>query len=242
MTNSTKRVVYFLHGLLSSAHYHFAPQLEAWKNELTLVPIDLPGHGNCQVNAGPSYFDLALRYSTGVINRFGRGDIIAASMLGGPVAVRCARARPDLVSRLVLAGFVPDVPQDAFLLWLEGFRRLADENIKLAEWYEQVHGRRWKETLEYFIEDVERRYPEDIRVTSQMLSDLQAPVLITNGSLKSNERNAALHADALGHRVCGRVIEGAGHIPSRDCPEEFNVAVEAFWRKTAVVSDFAVQR
>jgi pimeloyl-ACP methyl ester carboxylesterase len=242
MTKHPQSVLYFLHGLLSSAHYHFAPQVEAWKEEFTIIPVDLPGHGNCQLDAQPRYFATALRYTLGIMNRFGPGHVVAASMLGGPVAVRCALERHDLVSSLVLTGFVPGVPQDVFALWLDGFKRLAAENPHLAQWYEQMHGARWRKTLEQFENDVQNRYSEDICVTSSMLRQLQPPTLIANGSLKSNERDTALNAAQLGPAIRGQLIEGAGHIPSRDCPQEFNAAIRAFWKEIAVVPEAAAQK
>jgi pimeloyl-ACP methyl ester carboxylesterase len=242
MAKGPQSVVYFLHGLLSSAHYHFAPQVEAWKEELTIIPIDLPGHGHCQLDAQPRYFATALRYALGIMKRFGPGHVVAASMLGGPVAVRCALERPDLVSSLVLAGFVPGIPQDVFTVWIDGFKRLAAENPHLAQWYDQMHGRRWQDTLEQFENDVQNHYSEDICVTGSMLGKLQPPTLIANGTLKSSERAAALDAAQLGPAIRGRLIEGAGHIPSRDCPQEFNAVVRAFWEETAVVPEATVQR
>lgn len=241
MTKNPQPVLYFLHGLLSSAHYHFAPQIEAWKAKCTIIPIDLPGHGHCQMDAPPRYFATTLRYTMGIMKRFGPGHVFAASMLGGPLAVRCALERPDLVKSLVLAGFVPDVPQEVFALWLDGFKRLAAENPHLAQWYEQMHGARWRQTLEQFEKDVQGHYSEDVCVTGPMLHQLQTPVLIANGSLKSNERDTALNAARFGPAIRGRVIEGAGHIPSRDCPEAFNAGVRAFWEEITVEPEVAAQ-
>lgn len=241
MSKEPRPVLYFLHGLLSSAHYHFAPQVEAWREEYTVIPIDLPGHGHCQVDAGPRYFATALRYTLGVMNRFGPGHVVAASMLGGPLAVRCALERPELVRTLVLAGFVPGVPQDVLSLWIDGFKRLAEENPHLAHWYEQMHGPRWRQTLEQFDRDVRDHYEEDALVTADMLGRLRTPTLIVNGSEKSSERETAVNAAEFGPAVRGRMIEGAGHIPSRDRPEEFNSAVRAFWKEAAVDREAAAQ-
>jgi len=242
MKSERRPIVYFLHGLLSSAHYHFASQVEAWKEDLTLVPIDLPGHGHCKLDAPPRYFATALSYTLGVMNRFGPGHVVAASLLGGPVAVRSALQRPDLVRSLTLTGFVPDLPQGVFAIWVDGFKRLAAENQHLARWYDQMHGGRWTATLDRFEEDVKNYYAEDVCVTGLMLGQLRAPTLIANGSLKSNERTTALNAAQYGPAVRGSVIEGAGHIPSRDCPQEFNVAVRAFWEEVGVEPEVAVQK
>ena len=233
MTGNGQQIVYFLHGLLATAHDHFGPQLRAWKEELAVVPVDLPGHGRCPLDANPRCVAKAVSYALAVMSRFGPGHVIAASYLGSPVAVRSALQRPDLVKSLVLTGFAPDVPQEIFALWLESFGRLADENDKLTHWYEQTHGSRWPETLAAYTEDVRERYDEDVRVTWKMLSMLQRPALIANGAVKSNERDAATEAARLGPNVRGQVIQGAGHIPGCDRPEEFNQVVRAFWEETA---------
>ena len=233
MTGNCQQRVYFLHGLLATAHHHFGPQLRAWKEELAVVPVDLPGHGDCPLDATPRYVSTAVRYALAVMSRFGPGHVVAASYLGSPVAVRSALERPDLVQSLVLTGFAPDVPQEVFALWLESFSRLASENAELTQWYEQTHGSRWRETLAAYTDDVRDRYDDDLWVTSKMLSMLQSPALIANGAVKSNERDAAIEAASLGPNVRGYVIQDAGHIPGCDRPEEFNRVVRAFWEETA---------
>ena len=233
MTGNCQQRVYFLHGLLATAHIHFGPQLRAWKEELAVVPVDLPGHGDCPLDANPRFVATAVRYALAVMDRFGPGHVIAASYLGSPVAVRSALQRPDLVQSLVLTGFAPGVPQHVFALWLESFSRLAAENNQLTQWYEQTHGARWTETLAAYTGDVQERYDEDVCVSPNMLSMLQRPALIANGAVKSNERDAATGAANLGPNVRGHVIQDAGHITGCDRPEEFNQIVRAFWEETA---------
>ncbi|HEU4769728.1 MAG TPA: alpha/beta hydrolase [Pyrinomonadaceae bacterium] len=233
MTGNGRQIVYFLHGLLATAHHHFGPQLRAWKDELTVVPLDLPGHGRCPIDAKQRYTATAVSYTIAIMNRFGPGHVIAASYLGGPVAVQSALQRPDLVRSLVLTGFVPDVPREIFALWLDGFSRLATEKPELTQWYEETHGSRWPETLAAYNDDVRERYDEGVSVTTQMLNKLQSPVLIANGVEKSNERAAATDTARFGPRVRGQVIENAGHIPGTDNPDEFNRIVRAFWEETA---------
>jgi pimeloyl-ACP methyl ester carboxylesterase len=103
----------------------------------------------------------------------------------------------------------------------------------LTQWYEQTHGSRWQETLAAYTGDVRERYAEALCVTSEMLGMLERPALIANGAVKSNERAAATDAANLGPNMRGQVIEGAGHIPGCDRPEEFNRVVRAFWEETA---------
>jgi pimeloyl-ACP methyl ester carboxylesterase len=227
-------VVYFLHGLLQTAHHHFGPQLRAWKDEMTLVPVDLPGHGRCRVDAQSDYMAHAVEYTLAVMKRFGAGHVLAASYLGGPIGVRCALERSDLVESLVLTGFVHDVPHEIFGAWLDGFGRVAAEQPTLAAWYEQTHGARWRDTFAAYADDVRHRYCERVAVTTGMLGALSTPTLIANGSAKSNERATALAAPQLGSAIRGHIIEDAGHVPATDRPDELNAVVRAFWKEIAV--------
>jgi pimeloyl-ACP methyl ester carboxylesterase len=232
--SSRAPVVYLLHGLLETSYGHFRPQIEAWNQEFRLVPVDLPGHGRCPVDASCPYVEMMRSYVTAVVDRMGPGRVVAASFLGGPVGVRCAAERPDLVTSLVLTGFVPDVPQDVFRGWVQSVITASLASGELVSAYERVHGSRWRSTLETFVAEVDDRYGAGMRVTASMLGRLRRPVLIANGSKKSSERGAAAAAGGLGPHVSGSVIDGAGHIPGRDRPEAFQTVVEQFWRELDV--------
>jgi pimeloyl-ACP methyl ester carboxylesterase len=223
-------VVYLLHGLLGTAYAHFGPQISVWESECSVVPIDLPGHGRCPLDAGEPYFDGALEYTLAIIERFGGGRLVAASHLGGPLAVRVASVRPDLVSCLVLTGFVPQLDRTAFLGLLAGFGTLAAQNPTLAAEYERLHGARWRDTLAAVARNAERDFEGTVHVTSRALARLAPATLICNGSLKSAERSAALEAGTHGPRVSGRVLDGAGHIAGLQDPAAFAAAVADFWR------------
>lgn len=224
--------VYLLHGLLGTGYGHFSGQIRAWEGRYRVVPVDLPGHGRCRLDADPDYLDTALDYVTSVIERFGApARLVAASYLGGPLAVRCATARPDLVESLVLTGFAPGLRRDVFVTLLAGFGPLVDRDPALVAEYDRLHGARWRATLAAFTAHVERAYEETALVRPEALAALDTDTLLINGTLKSVELAAARDAGRFGPRVHGHVIDGAGHIASHDAPDEFNSAVEAFWRK-----------
>lgn len=223
--------VYLLHGLLGTAYGHFGAQIQAWGPGFAVVPVDLPGHGRCRLDAGPGYLDTALGYVLAIVERFGPGHLVAASYLGGPLAVRGAAARPDLVRSLVLTGFAPGVRRDAFLTLLAGFGRLAESDTGLRTEYERLHGPRWRTTLTRFTEHAGQAYETTALVRPDDLAALDVDTLLLNGTLKSVERRAAADARCFGPRVRGHVIAGAGHIASHDAPEEFNRAVAAFWKE-----------
>lgn len=238
MPGEARKPVYFLHGLLGTAYAHFGAQIQRWTGALAPVPVDLPGHGRCRVDAGPGYLDRALEYVTAVVSRFGRGRLVGASYLGGPLAVRLALARPDLVESVVLTGFAPGLDREVFLRWLAGFHTLARDNAELAAEYDRLHGARWRDTLAAYGDDVEYAYDQRVLVRAERLGAIGADVLIVNGSLKSVEREAAQRAAEFGPRVRGVVIDGAGHIASLGYDasdgvdggvDRFAVVVEDFW-------------
>jgi pimeloyl-ACP methyl ester carboxylesterase len=223
------RPVYLLHGLLGTAYAHFGHQIRAW-GPTHVVPVDLPGHGRCPSDAGERYLDRAYDYVTSIMTRFGPGRLVAASYLGGPIAVRIAAQRPDLVTSLVLTGYVPDLARPAFLHLLDGFHLLAAEQPDLAAEYDRLHGTRWKDTLAAYGDDCARR-PDVVLPGPDALAGLGTHTHIVNGSRKSAERSAAERAADLGPRITGVVIEGAGHIVGHDAPSEFTAAVEDFWTR-----------
>jgi pimeloyl-ACP methyl ester carboxylesterase len=220
--------VYLLHGLLGTAYAHFGAQIRAWRPRHRVIPLDLPGHGRCPLDADGAYLDRAGDYVTTVLARFGPGRVVAASYLGGPIAIHVAATRPDLVSSLVLTGFVPGLEQQAFLRMLGGFHVLAAEQPELAAEYERLHGARWKDTLSAYGEDCARQ-PDRVLPGPDVLAGLRVRTHLVNGSHKTAERDAARTAAAIGPRVSGVVIDGAGHIAAHDAPAAFTAAVEAFW-------------
>lgn len=156
---------------------------------------------------------------------------MAASYLGGPLAVRCVGARPDLVTSLVLTGFAPDPDRASFLAQMDGFRQLVAQSPDLSAEYDRLHGIRWQKTLTCFTDHVERRFEDTVLVRSSALVSLAVDVLIVNGDLKQKtvERRAAERQ--WEQRVTGRVVPGAGHLAGHDAPEVFNREVDRFWRE-----------
>lgn len=221
--------VYFLHGLLGTAYGHFGRQITAWSDWARPIPVDLPGHGRCALDAGADYLDVALEYVLALLDRFGPGRIVAASHLGGPLAVRCALRRPDRVTSLVLTGFAPGMDRTVFTTLLAGFHRLTEDDSELAAEYDRLHTGRWRKTLAAFTEHVEQRYESTALIHPETFQDIAAPTLIINGDLKSVERAAARNAGTFGPRVRGVVLTDAGHIASHDAPESFNAEVLSFW-------------
>lgn len=237
MSETGKPIVYLLHGLLGTGHGHFAPQITALRERYRLVPIDLPGHGRCALDAGPAYYDLATDYALALLARFGRGHLVGASYLGGLVAVRMVRRRADLVASLTITGLSPGLPADVITARAGAFEPLAESAPELAQQYEDLHGVRWRETVRQVAADLAERYPTELGVSGAMLGGLGVPVALLNGSLRADERSAAETAGEFGVR--GAVIAGGGHLPGNDRPEEFNQLLIEFWTEHSDHVDLA---
>lgn len=229
----TRDRVYLLHGLLGTSRYHCARQIEAWQSRFDVVPIDLPGHGQSTKDASVPYVEDAVDAVASQIETHGSGHIVAISYLGSAVACRAIPLIPGKVTSVVLAGIVTDIPEEIFKPWTRSFIELADQNPRLREWYERMHGKRWRGTLEAYCEDVDVRYQSAALVRGRAIGDLGVLTLIINGEKKSNERAMAHDAASLAPSVRGCVVPGAGHIVCMEQPDIFNWEVERFWMVAA---------
>lgn len=224
-----KRPLYFMHGLLGTARYHFAAQMDGMPPSSRLLAVDLPGHGSCQVDALPDdYFEQCMAYLVACVDRFGPGHFVAASYLGAPLAFRLAAAQPNKVLSIAALGFVPDLDPPLFATWVQGFFALAQDNPGLRDWYAAHHGERWHRTLEAYRTQIDRDYPASFAISSDLIAGLKVPVLILNGGNKSMEREFAASATRLGNHVSGVVVDGAGHIPSLDRPKQILACLQTF--------------
>lgn len=224
--------VYLLHGLLGSCAAHFAGQMEAWQGRYELIPFDLPGHGASAQDAGRPYYATAVELLAHRMGEHGPGHVIGLSYLGGSVALRCALAHPDLFCSLVLSGYIPEVPETALNTWADAFQVLARQNPSLAQKYERLSGARWERTLKTIRMEIREEYATSIAVRKDMLAELRVPTLLLNGSLRSDERQAAVDMPRYSPLIDAGLVPGAGHIASHDQPDIFNRIVETFWNRT----------
>ncbi len=229
---SSRQLIYVLHGLLGTATAHFGPQIRTWGVERRIVPIDLPGHGRCLLDAQSPYRQQAFDYVHSIIARLGPGHVVAASYLGSPLAIALAHRKPHLISSLILTGFAPQLDAAALQEQLAGFEVLSAQNPQLAAEFDRLHGLRWRETLKAFAMEIQQDPDGGSLTELAMLAELLPATLICNGSHKTLEREAAENARNFGGRIQGRVIQGAGHIASIADPKTFATAAMDFWRST----------
>jgi pimeloyl-ACP methyl ester carboxylesterase len=227
MIDSTR--VYLLHGLLATSYAHFAGPIRRWRDAFQVIPLDLPGHGRCPLDAGRPYYQRCQEYVRAQMASHGPGHVIGASYLGGSVALRLCLAAPEAFRTLVLTGYVPEAPHAVVSRWTESFFGLTERDPTLADSYLRLHGERWRQTLETVLAEISEAYPTAVAVPRDRIAALKVPTLILNGSLKSDERAAAAMLPSTGPHIDAGIVPGAGHMPSHERPELFATMVEHFW-------------
>jgi pimeloyl-ACP methyl ester carboxylesterase len=218
-----------LHGLMGTAASHFGKPIETWRERRRVYPVDLPGHGACKADAPAAYYSRVADWFCKALEKVGPAHVVGASYLGGTLGLLAARRRPDLMRSLVVSGYAAEVPPAAFVAWSASFKLLADANPEMQAAYRQLHGPRWSATLAAVTEDCKASYDTVIAMRWSEIEALPLPVLLANGDLKQNEREAARRYALKVGAISGRIIEDAGHLPMIDRPDAFAAAVEQFW-------------
>ena len=222
----------------------WAAQIEALlaAGHRVLAP-DLPGFGNAALEPGTiAYVD----YAAGLLER--PAAIIGCSF-GGRIALELALARPELVERLVLigaglghwdwsestqAGFaeeeeaiergeLAEAAASQARMWLA-----ADADPAVRELTEVMTIRSYEQQLPLEGE-VKAVWPE--RSAEERLGEIGVPTLVVLGSEDIDDIKAM--ADTLVAGIPGArldTIEGAGHLPSLERPDELNRLLLDFLR------------
>ncbi|MGH3072552.1 MAG: alpha/beta fold hydrolase [Gaiellaceae bacterium] len=214
----------------------WAPQIEALAaaGHRVLAP-DLPGFGHAALEPGTiAYVD----YAAALVD--GAATVVGCSF-GGRVALELALARPDLVERLVLVGAGlghwdwSEAAQAGFAEEEEAIERgelavaaasqarmwlAPDPDPVVRELTEAMTIRSYEQQLP--VEDqVKAVWPE--RSAEDRLGEIGMPTLVVVGSEDLGDIKAMaekLVAGIPGARLA--TIEGAGHLPSLERPDELN--------------------
>lgn len=234
-------------GELRSSYRLLVPALVA--AGFRVAAFDLRGHGDS--DDGFDAFDdaAAARDALSIIAHLGAGRaILAGSSMGAGAAVLAAAERPDAVSGLVLLGpFVRNPPSSrlaglAFRLallkpwgpatWRTYYRSLfptrrPDDFAEHEEaMYRSIlrHWRSFARTTKTSHEPAERALPR-----------VSAPALVVMGGADRDWKDPAAEAAWIGEQLSAEVlvVDGAGHYPMADTPDEVNPAVVAFARRVS---------
>lgn len=220
--------IYVIHGLMGTSVRHFENQIHAWHTSHEVIAIDLPGHGNNQLDAQDPFFDPALRWVREQVRLKGKGHIVGLS-LGASVAIHLALKNPELCESIVLTGYAPAIPTHMTGIMkeqYEAFLSIEENSPEVAKEFMRLHGERWYQTLKAVLKDFTFNYPT---VTLGQIQKLNVPTLVLNGSNEKHERDAVCEMSNSNKIIQAGLIPGAGHTANMEHPEIYNLIVQTFW-------------
>lgn len=211
-----------------------------------VVTMDVRGHGESSTGWSDYSADAVGSDIVALINHLNAGSatIVGTSMAAG-AGVWAAAEAPDRVAGLVLVGpFVRDIP--ASLVQKLMLKALLQRPWGPAAWslyYKSLYPRRQPADLTDYRAALKANLKEPgrfhalrsmanaskARIESR-LTDVHAPVLVVMGSKDPDFPNPAAEARLVAERLSGTVhlIEGAGHYPHAEMPEETAASVLTF--------------
>ncbi len=219
----------------------WGPQLGPLNREHRVVAFDLPGFGAVPLEPGPlSYVDY-------VAERLEAPAAVVCCSFGASIGLELAVTRPELVERLVLIGSGlagwdwSEGAQAGFAEEEEALERgdlegaaaaqarmwLADDaETAVVELVQEMTVRSYELQMPVEVEDV---WPEP-RATTR-LADVRCATLVVVGDRDVPDMLEI--ADVLATSIPGArkaVIEGSGHLPSLERPDELNRLLLDFLR------------
>ena len=235
--------VLLLHAGIADARM-WAPQVEALRDAgHDPVAPDLPGYGDAALE--PPTVDY-VGFAAGRLD--GPATVVGCSF-GGRVALELTVARPELVERLVLVGAGlgawdwSDAAQAGFAEEEEAIERgdlVAAASQQARMWLADDAAPEVRELTETMtLRSYEQQLPLEDQVTSSWpepaaetrLREIAVPTLVVAGSDDLGDIHAIaakLAAEIPGARSV--TIEGAGHLPSLERPDELNRLLLDFLR------------
>src|SRR5215203_4133076 len=216
--------VVMVHGLSGSTHW-WARNLPALARRYRLYLVDLPGFGAMRRLGRQFVLAEAASWLSEWMRAVGleRAHLVGHSM-GGYVAIQLAAGLPELMGRLVLvapAGTPTGRSMLGHLVPLLLTTRYATPAflpVLVRDALRMGPATLWRAARDLLAEDVR----EDLR-------RIEAPTLLVWGerdTLVPPATGDLLRKEIEGSRLL--VIEGAGHVPMFDRPEEFDAALLAF--------------
>lgn len=218
------------------------PQWAAWQTRFALTRLDLRGFGR----SGPSVGSFSHAGDVAaVLDRAGldRACVVGAS-LGALVALDLAAARPERITRLVLAD--PPLPGHAWSEEMRGFFAAEDAALEAGDlgaatdvnvefWVgsasEAVQAAIREQQLNAFHLQADEE-ADDSLLTPDLagaLATLEVPTLVLTGDEdKSDFQAIADHLAATLPRARRATVAGAGHLPSLEQPAAFDEIVLPF--------------
>ncbi len=232
------RPVVLLHTVGTSAHL-YAGAIERLSATCRAIALDLPGHGDsCPLASHPSMADFADAVAGFSLALSLEEPVFVGVSIGGPICVELACRAP---SQLRVAGIVVSectaMPEEMWAVtWPFVERNFAiptQSREEVATRFRELDDElfwRWNVDRNKaggwaMVQSMRALRDYDILAAARRAS---APALLlygADGPFTASDGPAAL-AEALG---CGKtVIEGAGHFPMIDSPDEFSRRIAEF--------------
>ncbi|MEU1285939.1 alpha/beta hydrolase [Kitasatospora sp. NPDC005856] len=246
----TGEPVVLLHGGLLD-HRSWTDQLPALLPEHRVISPDTRGHGASDNASRPfrPADDVA-----DLLRHLGLGPVTVIGLsMGGTIALDLALEHPELIRALVISGngtgesefndpWLGELAaeQSAALAegdaerWLDSFTRLASGPYRALDEVDPEVVRRLKEmtrrTVAKHTPD-EPQYLVPVTDTWKRLTGITVPLLAINGGIDSTD-HIGLAERVVRTVVDGRAVtvEGTGHYPNMERPEEFNTHLLGFLR------------
>lgn len=220
--------IYFIHGLMGISEYHFKQQIDEFKSDYEIIPLNLPGHGNNPNRAKEPFFPQALSWAQIQISEHGKGHIVGLS-LGASVAIHIALQNPHLCESVVLTGYAPYVPDHMNGIMEKQYKmflNIEDNNPEVAKEFKELHGDKWYETLKFVLKQMTFNYPS---ISNEQLQNLIVPTLVLNGANEEHERKAVCEIANVNKDILIGLIPNAGHTANIEQANVYNSILKSFW-------------
>jgi pimeloyl-ACP methyl ester carboxylesterase len=209
--------------------------------------MDLRGHGDSDATFG-KYDDVALESDIrALIDELGGPAVVVGSSMGAAAGVLVAVDHPDLIRGLVLTGpFVRDVPQSrsqelmmraamagpwARAVWMRYYPKFypGDPGPDFQEHLNRIsQSMRGKGMTRAFSRTTRSSHAQ----TDAVLDTVRTPTLVVMGSADPDFPDPAAEAHMIARRTNGsaHIVDGAGHYPHAQRPDEVNPVLIEFLR------------
>ena len=242
--------VLFVHGYPLNRNM-WQPQVEGLSGMARALALDLRGHGESQVTAGPYWMDLLAKDCAAFLDALGvtRPVVVCGLSMGGYVAMAFYRQFEPRLAGLILAATRAGADSEEGRAGRDKAAQLAREKGPAAiaesmlprlmspKTYEAKpelvsSARKIMEGLpvEAIVGDLEgmKERPD----SAQTLAEISLPTLILHGAddqLMPPSEAQAMHRMIPGSQI--EILPEAGHLLNLEQPERFNQAVGEFFKK-----------
>lgn len=224
------------------------PQIERFAgNRWRVIAPDLRGYGASPGASGATTLDVFARDIAGLLDRLGIERFVLGGLsMGGQIVMECYRLFPHRIRGLLLADTSPVAETDegrrqrydlADRLLREGMGPYADEVLPkmIAPYNVDAQPAVARHVLEMMRGTSPTGAAAALRGRAErpdytgMLASITVPTLVVVG--RDDEFTPVAEARLTAERIRNAslvIIDGAGHLPNLERPDEFNDALEKF--------------